>query len=262
MELEYFDFYGLKISTFSLLQFENYIISKINRKQKTIIYGYSLGSIIYAKKVPEILLGNKADVSLIDGQGLFYLIKLLNFKVQAELSIPDSIIEILKIANKNGFSIMLYGSDEDTNSRASISIKNRYSNINVIKGIEGFNYSIDECIQMININKPDILLIGISSPKKEIIAFKHKDEINANIIIPCGGMIDVLAGKTKQTSPFLKKMGLASFVRVIQEPRRLFKRYSYLYFNIFFNFLPGFFYSIVFKKGRFTIPQMLNIKDI
>jgi N-acetylglucosaminyldiphosphoundecaprenol N-acetyl-beta-D-mannosaminyltransferase len=262
MELEHFDFYGLKISTFSLSQFRDYIISNICQNHKTIIYGYSLGSIIYAKKVPEILWGNKADVSLIDGQGLFYLIKFLKFKVQMGLSIPGSVNEILKIANQNCFSIILYGSDSDTNNIASNNIINNFPSINVLKGIDGYSHTIEESIDIINIYKPDILLIGISSPMKEIIAFKHKEKLNTNIIIPCGGMIDVLAGKTKQTSTILKKMGLASLIRVIQEPKRLYKRYLFLYFNIFFNFLPRFFYSVIFKKGRFTIPQLLNIKDI
>lgn len=262
MELEHFDFYGLKISTFSLLQFINYIIYNVHRNQKVIIYGYSIGSIIYAQKVPEILWGNKADVSLIDGQGLFYLIKLLKFKVQEGLSIPNGILEILKIANQNSYSIMLYGSDIETNRNASMNISKEYSSIKLLNGIDGYSHTIEESIELINSSRPNILLIGISSPMKEIIAFRNKEKINANIIIPCGGMIDVLASKTKQTSPFLKKLGFASIVRVIQEPGRLYKRYLYLYFNIFFNFFPRFFYSVIFKKRPFTIPQLLNIKDI
>ena len=134
MELEHFDFFGLKISTFSLIQFKEYIVSNIKDGQKKIIYGYSLGSIIYAKKIPEILWCNLADVSLIDGQGLFYLIKLLKYSVKAELSIPNSITEIFKIADQNGFSIMLFGSDFDTNNKASENISSKYSVAKVLKG--------------------------------------------------------------------------------------------------------------------------------
>ena len=55
--------------------------------------------------------------------------------------------------------------------------------------------------------KPDILLIANSSPKKELFAFENKERVNAKVIVPCGGMVDVLAGDISLTPTWLKKIG-------------------------------------------------------
>lgn len=261
MEIEHIDFYGLKITSLTKADFRGFVVTTIKADKKAIIYGYSIGSIVLAKKFPEILWANEADISLIDGQGLYYLIKLLKFNVNNCFSIPNSVNEILTIANKNCFSILLYGSDKDTNKKASRNVLNKYPNIKVLNGLDGYSRTIEESIEVINKYKPNVLLIGISSPIKEVIAFKNKESISSNIIIPCGGMIDVLAGKTRQSGDLLKKLGLASVVRLVQEPRRLFKRYLYLYYNILLSFLPKLFYAVYLKRGSFTIQKLLKIVE-
>ena len=65
----------------------------------------------------------------------------------------------------------------------------------------------------------------------------YKQEIDTRIIILCGGMIDVLAGKTKISPPIIKRLGLASFYRVFQEPRRLIISRLNIYIFTFFSFI-------------------------
>jgi len=131
----------------------------------------------------------------------------------------------------------------------------------VHQGIDGYFSKSDEpdIVKKINNINPDILLIGISSPKKELFADKWRNRINAPIIVPCGGMIDVLAGKTKITPRFVKNIGLAWFYRFIQEPRRLFGPISQWLPTFMFKILPSMLYATLFKKDL-SIPDLL-IKD-
>ncbi|MBK7869018.1 MAG: WecB/TagA/CpsF family glycosyltransferase [Ignavibacteriales bacterium] len=50
-----------------------------------------------------------------------------------------------------------------------------------------------------------MLLVGISTPKKELFAHNHRHHLNVRIIHLCGGMVDVIAGKTKITPKWIKK---------------------------------------------------------
>jgi UDP-N-acetyl-D-mannosaminuronic acid transferase (WecB/TagA/CpsF family) len=83
-----------------------------------------------------------------------------------------------------------------------------------------------------------------------------------NIIIPCGGMIDVFAGKVKLASPFLKKIGLATLIRVIQEPRRQLWLNILIAYETFFKIIPKTLYEVKIKKNKnFKIPSIYGIKD-
>ena len=63
-------------------------------------------------------------------------------------------------------------------------------------------------------------------PKQELWAAEHKDKLkNVNILIPGGAILDFLAGKYKRAPLIIQKIGLEWVVRLIQEPKRLAKRY-------------------------------------
>ncbi|MBN2214928.1 MAG: WecB/TagA/CpsF family glycosyltransferase [Bacteroidales bacterium] len=260
-----YDFYGLSVDSFTKDELRKKLLLSIKKKKSLVLYGHALWSIPMMKKYPEIYIyGNKADILVTDGHP-FYLLckKIKNIPLKDEISIPQSIYILLELANENGYKVFLLGADKETNLIAQKNIKNKYLNIVECNGIDGYfsEKDYDRIINKINVFSPDILLIGISSPKKEILSLAWKKSLNVGIIIPCGGMIDILAGKTKLTPKFIKKCGLASFYRVIQEPRRLYKRYSFIYGFLFFNFLPVFVWNVlILRKKNFSIPEYYNIK--
>jgi N-acetylglucosaminyldiphosphoundecaprenol N-acetyl-beta-D-mannosaminyltransferase len=231
-------------------------IAAIQSGRSIVCYGFSLHSVYSLKYIPEIIqLGKEADIVLTDGQPFFWLCRMHGLKIPESISIPDSVNHVIDIANENGFSVMLVGARKEVNDRAASKIREKYSNISMLPGIDGYfsENRTEEIIREINNHSPDILLVGMSSPKKEKFVFLNKDKINARVIIPCGGMIDIYAGLTKQTPKWLKKMGLATLYRIIQEPRRLlWDRLKMLVF-IFGNFLPLLLINGLFFKRRLSL---------
>jgi len=257
------DFYGLKVSVFSIVSLEEYIKNCILKSHKIICYGYGLATIALMKECPEIFLyGQKSDVIVTDGRPFYILLKMLGFPLIDDLSIPNMVNLVLDLCDRNGFSVMLIGANTETNCKATENIKNRYINLKIYPGINGYFNEEDELkiVEQINYNSPDVILIGISSPKKEILANKWKEQCNAKVFIPCGGMIDVYAGVTKQTPNIIKKIGLASIYRIIQEPKRLLKRNLNIYIFSLFKFLPALIFStVLLKKKNFNIPSFCKI---
>jgi N-acetylglucosaminyldiphosphoundecaprenol N-acetyl-beta-D-mannosaminyltransferase len=256
------DFYGLKLSVFSINSLADYIKNCIQGNHKIICYGYSLGIIAMMKKYPQIFhYGRQADIIVTDGRPFYLLLKVLGIRIGEDLSIPNMVNLVLDLCEKNGFSIMLIGASCKTNIQAAKNIKLRYKNIKIYPGHHGyFDYTNEyKVADLINKYSPDVVFIGISSPRKEILACKWKAECNTKIIIPCGGMIDVLAGITKQTPHLVKKIGLASVYRVIQEPKRLLKRNLEIYIFCLFKFLPALIKSTLLSKNKnFNIPAFLQ----
>ena len=257
-------FYGLKYNSFNINEFHEYIMNIINNHKKSIIFGYSLVLLPKFKTYPEIFnISNTFDFFVIDGRGLYSIMKLCKTKGISDFSLPDIVYETLKIADRERYSVLLFGASEETNNNACNHIKKIYPNINLLKGINGYYEKKDEDIILKEINKisPDIILIGISSPQKEKLALKIRTEINCRVIIPCGGVIDILGGKTKREPKLIKKLNLTWLYRFFQEPKRLFKTIFVNGLSVIFILLPVFFVNVYILKNKdFSIPKFYGIK--
>jgi N-acetylglucosaminyldiphosphoundecaprenol N-acetyl-beta-D-mannosaminyltransferase len=264
MGFQKIDFHGLSVSSFTETELNNYLKFAVEEKIKTVCYGYSLGIIPYIKLFPVIYeLGESSELLITDGRPFYLLLKILKYPVKYEISIPNLSLLLLKIAHQEKYSIMLLGGTEISNQKASAKIKKDFPGAKVLTGINGYfkEKETSEIVNKINILNPQILLIGMSSPKKEVFIVNYKNNLTSSIIVPCGGMIEVLAGNVKQAPRIIKSLGLASFYRLLQEPKRLFKRYSYIYSFLFFVFLPVFLWKVlIIKDSYFSIPKFCGIK--
>ena len=263
-EPESINFYGLKLSAIDKNKFINQICKYITDNRKMVIFGYSLGSIrILNRYTIMYKFGwEQADVMIIDGRGLYLLGKLLGFQFKDDLSIPELSRILLHISDKNKFSILFLGTEPEINNKATENTRIKFKNIIVYDGIDGFFGKNEEAeiVNKINLAKPDILFVGISSPKKEEFITRWKEKLDVKIILLCGGVIDIFAGDKRQTPKWLKKIGGASFYRFIQEPNRLYKYFFPFIFFLLFSFLPAILYNVVIKRNKkFSIPAFYKI---
>jgi len=73
--------------------------------------------------------------------------------------------------------------------------------------------------------KADLLFLGMTTPKKEIFLFDHADGMGVPVMHGVGGSFDVLAGVTRRAPLRWQKLGMEWAYRLVQEPRRLWRRY-------------------------------------
>lgn len=264
MPVPFIDFYGLKLSAINKIALFEEICTKISQNEKLVIFGYSLGSVRILKKYPIMYsFGWKhADVMMVDGRGLYLLGKALGFPFEDDVSIPELSKDILNLANNNRYKIFFLGTSQEINNKATDKIRLKYKNINMTGGIDGF-FNIDqeeEVVRRINTAKPDILFVGISSPKKEEFVSRWKDKLDVKIILLCGGVIDIIAGDKKQTPRWLKKIGGAGLFRFVQEPVRLYNYFFPFIFFLCFQFLPVLLYKVIIMNDKeFSLPRYYKI---
>lgn len=79
-------------------------------------------------------------------------------------------------------------------------------------------------MQAINDSKADIIWVGLGAPKQENWMFDHKDKVNG-VMIGVGAGFDYHAGNIKRAPMWMQKMSLEWLYRLMQDPKRLFKRY-------------------------------------
>lgn len=80
-------------------------------------------------------------------------------------------------------------------------------------------------VQQINAARPDIVWVGLSTPKQEYWMSRHCDRLNAAALIGVGAAFDFHAGLKKQAPRWMQCSGLEWAYRLCTEPRRLWKRY-------------------------------------
>ena len=258
------NFFGLKVSVFSKEELIESIEKCIDNKQGLVYYGWGFGTLPFFRKFPLLYkYANSFDIMVTDGRWFYLVCKLFRIPVKFEISIPNLVILTLRIAEAKGASLILFGAKKEINDRATRNIKISHPNINVYEGIEGY-FNVDKeasIVDYINKRKPDILLVGISIPKKEEFIYKYRNRLGASLIVPCGGMIDVLACKTKQTPYIIKKLGLAGIYRLAQEPKRLIHIKATQFYEIFFRIFPSLFINVLIRnKKDFFIPSLYKIK--
>lgn len=224
MELEYIDFFGFKISIFNKEQLIKSIKTVTQEDFSKVYYGYSLAALVYLKKHPSYYKTTESfDVMVTDGRLFFLMAKFFGYNLKYDISISQLTIMSIELANKMNLKLMMIGGTKESNNKAFENIRLQYPEIQLCHGRDGY-FNVDEeknIFEMVRQNAPNILLLGFPTPAKQIFASKIKEQIKGCVIIPCGGMIDVLAGKEKLTPDWLKKIGLASIYRHIQHPKRL-----------------------------------------
>ena len=255
---------GLKISLFTKASLEKAIVNYIRKNEQKVFFGYSLVLLPRFRSSPEIYkYSDTFDIFVADGKGMYWIYKIAGFPVLSDISLPDLAEITLKLSHENKFSVMLLGAEEEVNRAATEKIRHRFPEAIIFDGINGYFKKEDEglVVKKINDVKPDILLIGISSPKKEKFVFDWKNKLESTILIPCGGVIDVLAGKTTREPFIIKKAGLTWFYRFVQEPVRLFKPVLLNGLSVFFFLIPVILLNVVIRKNKsFSIPGYYGIK--
>jgi N-acetylglucosaminyldiphosphoundecaprenol N-acetyl-beta-D-mannosaminyltransferase len=140
----------------------------------------------------------------------------------------DLFEELLALAERDGFSVYLLGAEPQVVRSLTQAVTARHPNLRIAGSHDGYFPKEDEprLAAAIAACHPDILFIGMTSPKKEIFLARWGPQIGASVCHGVGGSFDVLAGKTRRAPRVLQKLGLEWLYRVAQEPRRLWRRYA------------------------------------
>jgi len=80
-------------------------------------------------------------------------------------------------------------------------------------------------VTVIETAAPDVLWIGLSTPKQERFMANHGCELAASVMIGVGAAFDIHTGRLRDAPGWMKRWGLQWMHRLLQEPRRLWKRY-------------------------------------
>lgn len=156
-----------------------------------------------------------------DGSGMKILYTLLRREPGLNLNGTDLIPRI--ISSYSGRTIALLGTNSPYLEAAAEKIAANGLETSIL--LDGFQpdsvYST-----AVSKEKPALVILAMGMPKQERVAHLIADANAYPCIIICGGAIlDFLGGKVKRAPVLFRRLGIEWVYRLLQEPRRLFKRY-------------------------------------
>ena len=189
---------------------------------------------------------NSADLALADGRPIFWALRLLGSKNSQHLPGYYVTKKICELAHHNKLNVGFYGSTNDNLKKIKINLKKKYTKLKIkyiysppFKPLDKLEEK--KIVSEINKLKIDILFVCLGCPKQELWMHRHKNKLKCTMF-GIGAVADFLSGNKILPNKFFEYLGLAWFIRLITEPRRLFWRYfstNFLFIFLFFLQITG-----------------------
>jgi N-acetylglucosaminyldiphosphoundecaprenol N-acetyl-beta-D-mannosaminyltransferase len=172
-----------------------------------------------------------ADWLIPDGSGVVLASSLLHGSIKERVTGSDIFQGVSETLNQLGSGTVFFlGSTEETLAKIRVRMAEDYPNL-VVAGTYSPpfkpHYSDEELNEMVNaINavSPDILWVGMTAPKQEKWLFQQTPRLNVKFAAAIGAVFDFYAGNVKRSHPIFQRLHLEWLPRLIQQPRRLWRR--------------------------------------
>jgi N-acetylglucosaminyldiphosphoundecaprenol N-acetyl-beta-D-mannosaminyltransferase len=168
------------------------------------------------------------DIINADGQSIVWAARFLGKKLPGRVAGIDLMQELVKLSAEKGYKCFFLGAKEDVVKKVVEKYTRNYGP-EIIAGYRNGYFREDEeesVARQIAESGAHLLFVAITSPKKEKFLYKYENILRqVNFTMGVGGTFDIIAGLTKRAPKWVQNMGMEWFVRLAQEPGRMWKRY-------------------------------------
>ncbi|VAX09573.1 N-acetylmannosaminyltransferase [hydrothermal vent metagenome] len=185
---------------------------------------------------------NGADITGPDGVPFVKWIK-RTLKVPCDrIAAPDTILELAKHSKTTGYTFYLYGGDPDVVVKMKQYLEDRFPHIRIVgyysPPFRALTEEEDAAIcEEINRLKPDIISVGLGTPKQDYWIEDHLYKIRGSVLIASGATFDFFGGRIKMAPEFIRKSGFEWLYRLFSKDfLRLWRRYILMNMVFMWNF--------------------------
>lgn len=173
---------------------------------------------------------NSADLVVPDGMPLVWIARLKGHKLKRRVYGPELMLSFFEQTKGKGYRHFFYGGAPGVAERLVQRLQQQFPGMSVAgvycPPFQPLSCEEDaEIIAQINSTKPDVLWVGLSTPKQELWMHAHREKLNVPVLIGVGAAFDFNSGVKKQAPIWMREHGLEWLFRLLQEPRRLYRRY-------------------------------------
>jgi N-acetylglucosaminyldiphosphoundecaprenol N-acetyl-beta-D-mannosaminyltransferase len=189
-------------------------------------------TVMASREDPELMAAlDGAEFTVPDGQPLVWALNLLGHRLSDRVYGPELMERACARAVANGHRFYLYGGrNPGALAQLARELRLRHPGIELVGGYAPPFREMSQAEEArvaadINATRPDVVWVGIGVPKQEKWMARMRDRLEAPVLIGVGAAFDFHAGLIPQAPDALQRLGLEWAYRLVQEPRRLWRRY-------------------------------------
>jgi N-acetylglucosaminyldiphosphoundecaprenol N-acetyl-beta-D-mannosaminyltransferase len=219
---------GISIHALTLQQALDRIDVAIRERQRLQIGVVNAAKIANMSRDPELRRDVlSSDLILADGTSVVWASRLLGQPLPERVAGIDLMLGMLRRGSERGYRVFCLGATPEVLEAATARIQASFPGVRLVGRHHGYFSDGEEreVAQKIEEARPDILLIAMTSPRKERFLARWSSALGVPVGHGVGGSFDVLAGKVRRAPEAWQRLGLEWLFRVKEEPGRLWRRY-------------------------------------
>lgn len=172
---------------------------------------------------------SQADLVAADGMPLVHALKWLHGIKQERVAGVDLLRDVLTAAEQQGLGVFVYGETEAVQNRLAARMQEDFPNLRYAGSISPAFRELSaaeeaEMVAAINASRAQLILVALGCPRQEVWMARNKGQVQG-VMIGLGAALGVYAGVRRRAPAWMRRYCLEWFYRLLQEPRRLGRRY-------------------------------------
>ena len=173
---------------------------------------------------------NASGLTTPDGMPLVWACRWAGLRSVQRVYGPDLMLAVCDRAEARGWRTFFYGGAPDTPERLRDRLQARFPDLQVVGTLSPPFRPLtleedEEVVRTIRAAAPDLVWVGLSTPKQERWMADHVERLGAGVLLGVGAAFDIHAGTLRQAPVWIQRRGLEWLFRLAVEPRRLWRRY-------------------------------------
>lgn len=173
---------------------------------------------------------NSADLSVPDGMPLIWLARFRGYPLKDRVCGSDLMQTFCRVTG-GAYRHFFYGGGAGVAERLANSLHQKYGIVIAGTYTPPFRALTpaeeEEISSLVQQSSPDVLWVGLSSPKQERWIAEHRHHLRVPVMLAVGAAFDMNSGTTGRAPGWMRKSGLEWLYRLWFEPTRLWKRYLF-----------------------------------
>ena len=245
-----FGLLGVQMSIVNLSETVECLLEAVLQKKTGFVCVTGVHGIIESQDDSDLrTILNNAFLCVPDGMPTVWMGRLRGHRAISRVYGPDLMLETMRATKNLEVRHFFYGGAPGIAEELRSKLKNLYSGLQIVgcycPPFRPLN--ADEFLNLkmqVTACKPDIIWVGLSTPKQERFMADALTQLDTSLMIGVGAAFDFHTGRVRQAPRWIRQTGLEWLYRLIQEPKRLWRRYL--------NIVPRFLWLVllsVFKKS-------------
>ncbi|HWG73095.1 MAG TPA: WecB/TagA/CpsF family glycosyltransferase [Acidimicrobiales bacterium] len=226
------DVLGVGISATSLPAAVATVAGWIERKERRYVCVTGVHGVMESQEDPELMaIHNQSGLTVPDGAPMVWAGRAAGATGMGRVRGPDLMVALCRLAATQGWTSYFYGGAPDTPHLLADRLRSRFPGLEVVGCMSPPFRPLTEqensdFVGQINAAGPDLVWVGLSTPKQERWMAENIDRLEASALLGVGAAFDIHAGLVPEPPRWIQSSGFEWLYRLSRDPGRLWKRYA------------------------------------